>query len=237
MLTVVEPLFTIKVTCLYCDVEFNSSRVRPSFKKSIKTDTDFGIHYKEINPEYYVVRVCPFCGLATTENFSDKISKDQKSAFEEKVKDNWSMRDYSGARTWDEAMQTYKLALVCAQIKDEKDRIIAGILHHIAWLYREKADTEQETRFLRFALNAYIGVYETEGESLNNAKLMYLIGELYRRLGEFNEAVKWFARVINDKKIMDASMIKAARDQWTTTREEMIAAKMEMPEEGIISKK
>jgi uncharacterized protein (DUF2225 family) len=165
------------------------------------------------------------------------MNKDQKSAFEEKVKDNWSMRDYSGARTWDEAMQTYKLALVCAQMKDEKDRIIAGILHHIAWLYREKEDTEQEMRFLRFALNAYIGVYETEGVSINNAKLMYLIGELYRRLGEFNEAVKWFARVVNDKRIMDASMIKASRDQWTTTREDMIAAKMELPEEGIIEKK
>jgi uncharacterized protein (DUF2225 family) len=237
MLIVVEPLFTIKVTCLFCEVEFTTSRVRPSFKKSIKTDTDFGIHYKEINPEYYVVRVCPFCGLATTENFSDKMNKDQKRAFEEKVKDNWSMKDYSGARNWDEAMQTYKLALVCAQIKDEKDRIVAGILHHIAWLYREKEDTEQENRFLRFALNAYIGVYETEGESVNNAKLMYLIGELYRRLGEFNEAVKWFAKVVNDKRIMDASMIKAARDQWTTTREDMIAAKMELPEEGIIGKK
>jgi uncharacterized protein (DUF2225 family) len=236
MLTVVEPLYPIKVTCLFCQVEFNTSRVRSSFKKSIKTDTDFGIHYKEINPEYYVVRVCPSCGLATTENFSDKMTKDQKRAFEEKVKDNWNMRDYSGERSWEEAMQTYKLALVCAQIKDEKDRIIAGILHHIAWLYREKEDTEQEMRFLRFALNAYIGVYETEGLDLNNAKLMYLIGELYRRLGEFNEAVKWFARVVNDKKITDAAMIKASRDQWTTTREDMIAAEIEIPEEGMIGK-
>jgi uncharacterized protein (DUF2225 family) len=237
MLPLVEPLFSVKVNCVYCEVEFNTSRVRPSFKKTSKTDSDFGIHYKEINPEYYVVRVCPFCGLATTENFSEKINKDQRRAFEEKVKDNWSMKDYSGERNWDEAMQTYKLALVCAQIKGEKDRIIAGILHHIAWLYREKENTEQEMRFLRFALNAYIEVYETEGVSLNNAKLMYLIGELYRRLGEFNEAVKWFARVVNDKRILDAAMIKASRDQWATTREDMIAAQMELPEDGIIEKK
>jgi uncharacterized protein (DUF2225 family) len=237
MLLLVEPLFTVKVNCVYCEVEFTSSRVRPSFKKASKTDSDFGIHYKDINPEYYVVRVCPFCGLATTENFVESITKAQKSAFEDKVKVNWSMKDYSGERNWDEAMQTYKLALVCAQIKGEKERIIAGILHHIAWLYREKEDIEQEMRFLRFALNAYIEVYETEGVSLNNAKLMYLIGELYRRLGEFNEAVKWFARVVNDKRIMDAAMIKASRDQWATTREDMIAAKMEMPEEGVIEKK
>jgi uncharacterized protein (DUF2225 family) len=228
---VVEPLFTVKINCTYCEVEFQTSRVRPSFKKSIKTDADFGVHFKDINPDYYVVRVCPFCGLATTENSTETISKDQKRAFEEKVKQNWSMKDYSGERTWEEAMQTYKLALVCAQAKGEKERIIAGILHHIAWLYREKEDVEQETRFLRFALNAYIQVYETEGASLNNARLMYLIGELHRRLGEYNEAVKWFARVVNDKKIMDASMIKASRDQWQTTREDMIAANVELTED------
>jgi uncharacterized protein (DUF2225 family) len=237
VLVLVEPLFTVKVSCVYCEIEFNTSRVRPSFKKASKTDSDFGIHYKDINPEYYVVRVCPFCGLATTENSSEKITKDQRSKFEDKVKVNWSMKDYSGERSWDEAMQTYKLALVCAQIKNEKIRIIAGILHHIAWLYREKEDVEQENRFLRFALNAYIEVYETEGISLNNAKLMYLIGELNRRLGEFNEAVKWFARVVNDKRIMDAAMIKASRDQWASTREDMIAAQMELPEDGIIEKK
>lgn len=231
----VEPLFTVKVKCTYCDIEFNTSRVRASFKKSLKTDTDFGIHYKEINPDYYVVRVCPFCGLATTENFSDKMTKDQRRNFEEKVKDNWNMRDYSGARNWDEAMQTYKLALVSAQLKGEKERVIAGILHHISWLYREKQDIELEKKFLKFALEAYIEVYESEGGSLNNAKLMYLIGELNRRLGDFNNAVKWFAKVVNDKSIMDSAMIKASRDQWTTTREDMIAAKMDMPEEGKVN--
>lgn len=233
----VEPLFSIKINCVYCETQFNTSRVRSSFKKASSTDTDFGIHYKDINPEYYVVRVCPFCGLATTENFLESITKDQRLKFEDKVKVNWSMKDYSGERNWDEAMQTYKLALVCAQIKNEKIRVVAGILHHIAWLYREKEDEEQEKRFLKFALNAYIEVYETEGVGLNNAKLMYLIGELNRRLGEFNEAVKWFAKVVNDKRIIDAAMIKASRDQWATTREEMIAAQMELPEEGIIEKK
>lgn len=233
----VEPLFIVKVNCIYCEGEFNTSRVRPSFKKTSKTDSDFGIHYKDINPEYYVVRVCPFCGLATTENSSERMTNDQKGKFEEKVRANWSMKDYSGERNWEEAMQTYKLALVCAQIKDEKVRVVAGILHHIAWLYREKEDVEQEKRFLRFALNAYIEYYETEGISLNNAKLMYLIGEIYRRVGEFNEAVKWFAKVVNDKRITDAAMIKASRDQWATTREDMIAAQIELPEDGIIEKK
>lgn len=226
-----EPLYKIKVKCTYCEVEFQTSRVRPSFKKSIGSDTDFYLQYREVNPDYYVVRVCPFCGFSSTENFSESLTKSQRLAFEERVKSNWTMRDYSGARGWDEAMQTYKLALVCAQIKQEKDRVIAGILHHIAWLYREKQDADQERRFMQYSLEAYTKVYEVEGIDVNNARLMYLLGELNRRLGYFNEAVKWFARVINDKKIMDSGMIRASREMWTQTREDMLAAQMELPDE------
>ncbi|MCD1259857.1 DUF2225 domain-containing protein [Paenibacillus athensensis] len=227
----VEPLYPITVKCTYCENSFQTSRVRPSFKKAKRTDTDFCVHYKDINPDFYVVRICPFCGYASTENFSDKWTPQQKSTFREKVALNWTMRDYGGERTWDDALQAYKLALVCAQLKDEKARIIAGLLHHIAWLFRYKEDWEQEKRFLIFALDAYVSVFETEGMDLNNARLMFLMGELNRRLKRYGEAVKWFARIINDRKIMDAGMIRASREQWAVTREDMLAEKLELPEE------
>ncbi|WP_248928097.1 DUF2225 domain-containing protein [Paenibacillus hamazuiensis] len=227
-----EPLFQVKVECPNCEAQFKTSRVRPSFKKSAKSDTDFCIHYKDINPDYYVVRVCPFCGFAGTENFSGKLTPAQKKLFQEKLGQHWRMRDYGGERTAVEAMQTYKLALLCAQVKNEKDRVIAGLLHHIAWLYRYEGNQAQERRFLEFALEAYTRVFETEADEVNNARLMYLIGELNRRLGNYNQAVRWFARVVNDRRIMDAGMIRACRAQWTQTREDMLAANMELPEDA-----
>jgi uncharacterized protein len=231
MLEGVHPLFQVKVDCINCGFTFQTSRVRPSFKKAKSTESDFYIHYKDVNPEYYVVRVCPSCGFATTENFSDKLTEEQRGDFELRVRMNWTMKDFGGERTWEEALQTYKLALLCAQIKGEKERLISGLLHHIAWLYREKGDKEKELRFLQFALDSYIKVYETEGVDLNNARLMYLIGELHRRLGQYYDAVKWFYRVISDKKIMDSAMIRACREQWVVTREDMLAARLELPEE------
>jgi uncharacterized protein len=226
-----EPLYLVNVRCTYCSNVFQSSRVRPSFKKASRTDTDFCVHYKDINPDYYVVRICPFCGFASTEHFSDKLTTGQRTAFEKRIAKNWSVRDYSKERTWEEALQTYKLALLCAQIKEEKSRVMAGLLHHIAWLYRYQGDEEQEKRFLQYALDAYVTVFETEGMDLNNARLMYLIGELNRRVQNYKEAVKWFGRIINDQKIVDAAMIRASREQWAVTREDMLAAKMELPEE------
>lgn len=228
----VEPLFKIKVACICCGLDFETSRVRPSFKKATGRDTDFNVRYKNTNPDYYVVRVCPHCGFSVTENFTDKFSQEQKGEFELKFRANWTQKDFGGERTWDEALQTYKLALVCAQLKGEKDRVISGLLHHIAWLYREKGDWEQERRFLGFALESYLRVYENESSGeVNNARLMYLMGELNRRLGQYYEAVRWFSRVINDKRIMDSAMIRACREQWAETRENMMAAKMELPEE------
>lgn len=229
----VDPLYLSKCKCIHCEKPFQSSRVRPSFKKTLRTDTDFCVHFNEaVNPDYYVVRVCPFCGFASTENFSSKMLPWQKKLYMDRIGTQWTTKDYCGKRSWEEALQTYKLALLCAQIKEESERVIAGILHHIAWLYRIKNNAEQEKRFLEFALQSYIHVYEREGGDLNNARLMYLIGELYRRLGNFNEAVRWFARVVNNKKIEDAAMIRASREQWMAVREEMLAAKVEMPEDG-----
>jgi hypothetical protein len=50
---------------------------------------------------------------------------------------------------------------------------------------------------------------------------MYLIGELNRRIGDFTTAVRWFSRVINDQRIVDAAMIRASREQWAILREQM----------------
>ncbi|OAB48567.1 hypothetical protein PBAT_02730 [Paenibacillus antarcticus] len=231
MLSTLEPLYSIKVTCLSCEHEFMTSRVRPSFKKAVRTDADFCAYYKNENPDFYVVRVCPKCGFSSTENSAVKLSDKQRAIFKDKINVRWIERDFGGQREWDTALETYKLALLCAQTIGDTERIIASLLQHIAWLYRYKGDHEQELRFLKFSLESYIQVYEKEGVGANNAKLLYLIGELNRRVGNYNEAVQWFSRVINDKKIIDAAMIRASREQWSVLREEMNAKLMELPEE------
>jgi len=216
-----EPLYQVTEKCGYCEMEFRTSKVRSSFKKATFTDTDFYCRYKSANPDYYVVAVCPECGYSFSENFSDALSPVFRTKFEQAVRKNWQGGDYSGERSWEDTLRTFKLAVLCAQLKQEKDRVAAGLLHHIAWLYREKGDAEQERRFLQLALEAYIKVYELEGINVNNARLMYLLGELNRRLGHYNEAVRWFDRVVNDKKIVDSAMIRASRDQWALTRRDM----------------
>src|SRR5690606_34985037 len=162
-----KPLYEVQITCQMCETMFQSPKVRPSFKKTLRKDADFCGYYKEVNPDDYVVRVCPSCGFASTENFSEQVTERQSAAFIERIGSQWTQKDYNGTRSWEEAVQTYKLALVCAQIKEENPRLIAGILHHLAWLYREKQDHSLEHKFLEHALQAYIEVYEMESTPLN----------------------------------------------------------------------
>ncbi|MEK3733584.1 MULTISPECIES: DUF2225 domain-containing protein [Paenibacillus] len=216
-----EPLYSINVTCVQCGTEYATSRVRPSFKKPIRTDTDFCAYYKAENPDFYVVRVCPKCGFASTEHSVNKLTDKQREDFRSQIGSRWVGRDFSGKRSLEDAIEVYKLALLCAQVIGERDRLIASLLHHIAWLYRYQNNTAQEQRFLAYSLDSYIRVFEYEGVGANDARLLYLIGEINRRLGRFNEAVQWFSRVVRDEKIMDAAMIRASREQWQLIRQQM----------------
>lgn len=216
-----DPLYETRIKCICCESIFHTAKVRPSFKKASSVDSDFCGHYANgINPDYYVVRVCPFCGFASTENGLERLGDKQKKSYYERIGLRWKGQHFNGERSAKQAMASYKLALLSAQATGVKDRVIAGILHHIAWLYRYDNNEVEERRFLTYALEAYIRVFELEGVSLNNAKLMYLIGELNRRTGNYKEAVKWFSRVVNDKKIVDAAMIRASREMWQLICEE-----------------
>ena len=121
-----DPLYQIKVKCACCEAEFSTSRVRPSFKKASKTDTDFCAYFKEVNPDFYVVRVCPYCGFASTESFATSLNIRQKNAYMEKMGKYWKLKDYGNKRTEEEALECYKLSLLTAQTVEESYRVIAG---------------------------------------------------------------------------------------------------------------
>ena len=229
----VEPLFNLTATCPACERDFQTSRIRPRYKKAISMDSDFCPHYVDpsLNPDYYVVQVCEHCGCGTTEHALKQWSDWQHEEFNKRVSSQWQPRSYAGERSWKVALETYQLALLTAQTIKESHRVIAGLLHHIAWLYRYQGDEAQEQKYLRFALYAYLSVYERESQDLNDARLIFITGDLHRRLGEFSEAAKNFAHIIHDHRIMDAAMIRAAREQWMIMREEMKAQQLEIPDQ------
>jgi len=212
-----EDLFTKKMHCSVCDKNFESSKLRRS-KYSVKSiDTDFNTMYKGENPQYYNVYICPYCGYGFTDNFK----KPTEEAREEILHTVSPLSgDYSGQRTLDMAIKAFERALQCARIIKEKNQVLAGLTLHLAWFNREAGNAEKEQEYLQKALEYFILAYEREVEAGSLAKTLYLMGEISRRLGDQREAVRWFGRVINDKSIKDAGIIRMARERWQEMRED-----------------
>ena len=88
-------------------------------------------------------------------------------------------------------------------------RPVADLLLRAAWCCVDEADTEAERYFRRKAawkfeeaLSSFDGVAREE-----RAVLTYLVGELWRRVGDSAQATEWLNRV-------SAEITDAASQQW-----------------------
>lgn len=225
MTVALEPLYTQQVACPLCETKYSTMKVRSRFAYAYQTDSDFCPHYKsDNNPLYYFVYVCPECGYAYTKQFSDDFNPMVKEKLKEQISDKWEKRDFGYKRNIEQALSTIKLAIFSGTIKQEKHSVIAGLCLRLAWLYRREESKEQEERFLRLAVKEYENAYtqcDFDDTSMSEIKVIYLIGELNRRLGEFHKAIRYFSMVTEHKnKNLETGIVRLAREQWQVAREE-----------------
>lgn len=228
-----EPIYDKSLTCLYCQHNFTTKKVRSRFARPLKTDADFCQYYEsdDHNPIVYFVNVCPECGFSFTDNTTSYFPPGAREVVQAQIASKWSKQSYSNKRTKAQAIQTYKLALYTATLIKEKPIVQAGICLRLGWLHRMINDREEEARFNRLALAQYLESYaEGDFEKLHMSEmsLLYLIGEINRRLGNYYEAVRFFSRVTNHPmKETDPKYMKLAREQWGVTKEMYEAEKKE----------
>ncbi len=80
-------------------------------------------------------------------------------------------------------------------------------------MYRLLENKEDEKAFLERALQGFVIAYENERTpiyGLSIYSLQYIIGELYRRIGDYTNAKLWLGRVILSK--ADQKLKDKARD-------------------------
>ncbi|PLS18099.1 DUF2225 domain-containing protein [Bacillus sp. M6-12] len=222
----IEPLFDRNIECLFCKGKYTSKKIRSRFIKVTSYDTDFYPHYAsdDHNALLYNIYVCPHCGFSASDDFAKYFPPTTKEIIADKVQKNWVSHDFGGIRTIHEAVKTYKLASYCAVLKKEKHITIAGLYLRVAWLNRKLENTVQEIRFMKLACNEYLQSYSTDdfkGTQVTEVRLLYLIGELYRRCGEIDKSVRYFSMVIEKKNSsIETKIIDMARERWQEIREE-----------------
>ncbi|WP_350300466.1 DUF2225 domain-containing protein [Peribacillus frigoritolerans] len=223
----IHPLYDKSMECLLCKQKSTTKKVRSRFVKVSKYDTDFCPIYADsaVNALYYNIFVCPHCGFSYSEDFSRYFPPTTMEIIMEKVSSQWVPHHFSKERSIKDAINTYKLASYCGALKKEKHIILAGICLRIAWLYRIHKSKEQEERFLKFALKEYEASYSTgdfSGTQVSEARILYLAGDISRRLGNEKAAIKYFSLVFESQKnAREASIIQMARDRFQELKQQL----------------
>lgn len=222
-----EPLYDSKIQCVLCDEQFTSKKVRTRFIKPQRVDSDFGQIFREddYSPLFYYVTVCPHCGFTFTEDFNKSIPQTIREKTREKIVDKADRSiAYAGPRDINLAVRSFKLAIYYAQLVNEKHYVLARLCHRLAWVYRGIGNTEEETRFLTLACTEYEQSYiytDFNSEVVPEIMILYTIGELNRRLGKYNEAVKYFSTVCeHTDRSRYMKYVNMARAQWTDAVQE-----------------
>jgi uncharacterized protein len=219
-----QPLFDRKLSCPICDKEFTSKKIRSKFIKIQGYDTDFCPIYKEgaVNGLLYNIYVCPHCGYSFSEDFSTYFPPTTKAQIEEKICKKWVPHNFGNERTIDDSIQTYKLSSLCASIKKERHVLVAGLYLRTAWLYRLKGNHSQEKRFLLFAQKEYEESFSNDdfkGTQMSEIRLLYLLGDISKRIGHMDKATTYFSMVIErQKKTVETHIVDLAKERWYEMR-------------------
>ncbi len=208
-------LYDKTVKCIYCEQPFKTKHMRMNNARMQKIDSDFCPHYQSENPIFYDVSVCPICGLAFTDGFAP-LQPDLRLRLQQQYLAKIKVPDLCGARSWEDALRSYELAFLVSRIVQERLLLQANLALRIAWMYRYKGMAVEETRFLEYAVDYYVKMYEKQEydtESMPDAKLMYIIGELFGRLKQWEKTRNWFSHLFMDK-TADPKWRSRGRDRW-----------------------
>lgn len=224
--------------CPVCLSFFKRDAVRYSSAYVQTMESDFHVIYSNTSPLHYAVAVCPVCNFAAPnsvfksslpQNIIDSLARALLVMYPDKI-------NLCGERTPGEALKSWQMAIQSGQLRKATSGEMGGIFLGAAWMSRELHKSDLESTYLRQSLAAYIDAHDNEPMpigKMDEVTVMFLIGELNRRIGNFREAIGWFDRLLNDRKVKkNPRLEKMTREQWQQASSEYKSTKKEVPEES-----
>ncbi|NLW43953.1 MAG: DUF2225 domain-containing protein [Syntrophomonadaceae bacterium] len=209
-------LFDSEVGCPVCNSRVTVKRIRRSALRLVSRDTDSMPHYQDINPLFYEIWICNNCGYAATQSsFTQPLTQAEAELIRQHISSKWRPKQYPPFYDAHIAVERFKLALVSATVRKARPIDIAMLCLKMGWVYRTMEDTDNEIKCLNQALIGLKSAYDKgpfPAAGMDESTLAFLIGELSRRVGNYQEALHYLGRVITDRTAKSALKEKA-RDQ------------------------
>lgn len=203
--------------CPVCDKTFTSKVMKTGRAKLIGSEADLRPKYEGIDAVKYDVEMCPRCGYAALSRFFPNITSGQAKLIREKISINVKVPQHNGEiYTYEEAMERYKLALVCAVVKRAKTSERAFICLKNAWLVRgykeylleNKRNLElipsfdkQENEYLENAFKGFAEARQAEIFpmcGMDESTVDYLLAVLAIRFKKYEVATKLVSDILSN---------------------------------------
>ena len=216
-----------KIGCKVCGIPFESKMCRTEYLLKKETQTDFHIVYNEENPLLYQIMVCPGCLTAFRRDEWDNLRPflvEKLVGIQSELKEIGGKFDFSKPRDFSLGVKSYELASLCYQTIGKKSDIVGGMYLRAAWIARDNKKIPLETHFLTLALKNYRQAYEKENVlsfgKFGECGLIYIIADLSLRLNIFEQALRFYSRVIEHPEIKRfRELERMVRDGWTRAKE------------------
>ena len=180
------------MTCPVCGKDFPSMTVLTSRLRLERTDPDLRTRYRDIEPMYYEVVTCPHCLYSALTDMFPEGSRGMRQNVDAAVGSYRADVVIKPGKERDTftVFAGYYLAIYCAPTCfDDYQLTTAKLWLRLSRLYK---DCEDETMYLfatEQALNEYKYAYEHFRLSEKVMQQMcYIIGDLYSKLGDLNNA-------------------------------------------------
>lgn len=190
-----EFTFVVDKTCPICKQSTRVVKLRAKLPV-VSVDEDFCAHYKSgFNPYFYHIWVCEHCGFAGDEkNFLSVMPKKHKDKITKVLEEKKIKFIFMEERKMPEAVASYRLARLFAELRDMSLHQQAGIYLRIAWLYRFSEEKEKELEYLRKSVDLYVRSRSIERYpqgSMTEYDLIYLIAAIYYRMDDRENCKKY----------------------------------------------
>ena len=206
----------IALTCPICSATFDTTAVVST--NLLGTRTDFHEWAEGTQPLAFLVHTCSTCGYSGCErDFADDFVPEP--AVKAHVWDELAPRLASERLT---GSDKFEFAAKIARWQSADSRHVANLFLRAAWCCVDEADVEAERYFRRHAAWSFEqALASNEVEPDERALLTYLVGELWRRIGDTARAREWFDRVASEVTHPKDQkwVLRAARQQRDTPRE------------------
>jgi len=192
-------IYDKEVVCPVCSYKFNTKVVKVNSPRITTRDSDLFIRYSVVNPYFYDVWICNSCGYSAVKADFPKFKPHQKELIMNEITRKWRPHYFPEVLSLSDAINRYKLALVSAMAIDSANSSLAMIFLKLGWMFRLSEEIDKETLFLGQALKYFLQAFTIEDfpiYGMQRDSISYLIGDLHRRTGNSQEALRWYSKVV-----------------------------------------